>query len=145
MAKRRQFIAGVVTVGTVSVAGCTGILGGSPEGAVEQYFEAGQEGDVEAMNEVLHPESDIYPIEEDDVTDGDITFVDAEEISPSELVERFELFDDEEDVEEELQDAEDEVGADNVAIVWVTFEEDGEEEEFPFFVVEDDGDWKLLL
>jgi len=144
MVNRRQFIAGVVTVGTVSVAGCTSILGG-PEDAVEQYFDAAQEGDVEAMNEVLHPEASSYPHDEDDVIDEEMTLVDVEEVSPEELVEQVEWAEDQEAVEGELEGIEEEFGADDVAIVWVTFEEDGEEQEFPVFAAEDDGDWKVVI
>lgn len=82
-------------VGSVSIAGCTEELRGvdisssasGPEYVVQEFFTAMSNGDVETANEVLHPESPMYPIEEAGGDDeGEISDTDIEEVSPRELV-----------------------------------------------------------
>lgn len=167
MASRRQFLTGVASTGVVTIAGCSSSIpliggGSGPEDVVEQYLTAGQTGDIEAANEVLHPESSIYPLEEGDLEDeGDFTVNSINQVSTREIVEwEMERFGDSEDeaTEEEIQerverveqDAEeevDEMGADDYAWVLVTLQGDDEdeEEEAPLRTIEDDGDWYLVL
>lgn len=161
MVCRRQFLTGVATASTVAVAGCSSVpfIGGGPEGAAEQFFTAAQNGDVEAANGVVHPESSSYPVEESDLEDADVTVTEITQLSTRELVEReIERFsgstDDvtEEEIEAEVERREDrseatveEIGADDYAWLLVTFEEGGEEEEAPIRMFQDDGDWYVLF
>ncbi|MCL9812771.1 twin-arginine translocation signal domain-containing protein [Natranaeroarchaeum aerophilus] len=168
MVSRRGFLSGVASTGAVAIAGCSSssvpVIGGDsgPEDAVEQYLTAGQSGDIEAANEVLHPESSIYPVEEGDLeNEDDFTVNDIDQVSTRERVEwEMEQFGDsgDEATEEEIQDrverldqdAEeelDELGADDYAWVLVSLQgdDDDEDEEVPLVTVQDDGDWYLLL
>ena len=167
MVSRRQFIAGVATASTVVIAGCSNssssgsspLIGGGSEVAVEQFFTAAQTGDVDSANEVLHPESPQYPVEEGDLeTSDDFTVNIVDQVSPRELVEReIEQLNgsgdgptDEEiekavdEYEEQAEETIDEIGADDHAYVWVSVEADGEENGLPIETVQDDGDWYVL-
>jgi len=157
MANRRTFLASIGTAGTIAVAGCSSIplIGDGPEDVVEQFYTAVQNGDVESANEVFHPESPQYPLSEDDVdNDEAFSLIDTEQISPREFLEwqseQFGGSDDitDEDVEEFEEDLESELGEDGIedyAIVLMSFEADGEEEEAPIFTVQDDGEWYVTL
>jgi len=142
---RRRFIGLIGTVGTVAVAGCSEISDGGPEsqeqeepsdengpvGAIEQYFKAAEENDLEALNEVVHPDIGGYPLDEEDVeVINSLTLVDAEETSSEQLT----GVRDEEDIKEEFE-------VDEVAWVLATIEEDGETDEIPIGVLREDGDW----
>lgn len=163
MGSRRRFITGVTAVATAAVAGCSSVplIGSGPEDAVEQFYTAFVDGDVEAANEVLHPESAQYPVEEDDFEgeNEDLTVTGTTQVSTRELVEwEIEQFggsvDDisEEELEAEVEsraaEAEavlDELNADDHAWVLLGFETDSEEQEVPVQAVEDDGEWYVLL
>lgn len=162
MVNRRQFLTGAATAGTVAIAGCSSapLIGdGGPEDAVEQFFTATRNGDVEAANEVLHPESRYYPAEEDDLVDGnDSTVTDTNQVSTRELaeweIERFsgsvdeaseeEIEENTEGLQQLAEEQADGAGADDFAWVLVTIERDGEEQDFPVLTVQDDGDWYVL-
>jgi len=151
---RRQFIGGSVTVGTVAIAGCTGVLGGNPEDAAEEYFNALEEGDVDKANEVLHPESEIYPHEEGDFESdfslslNEINQATAEGVFESEASdEEVEVATDEE-VElfaEEFRRIGEEVvedtDSDDYAFVIVSYDEGEDEREISQLMIQDDGDW----
>lgn len=163
MVNRRQFLTGAATVGTVAIAGCSSapsIGGGGPEDAVEQFFTAAQNADVEAANEVLHPESPSYPVEDGDLEGGnEFTVTDTTQVSTREIaeweIERFSGSVDEaseEEIEEgterfqqRAEQQADEAGADDFAWVLVTAEMDGEEQDQPVLAVQDDGDWYVLF
>lgn len=162
MVDRRQFLTGVATASAVAIAGCSGgpLSGGGPEAAVEQYLTAAQNGDVESANEVLHPESYQYPVEEGDMENqDDLTVNEVNRVSPRELVEwRIEQYGgsgeepSEEEIEEQIgtyeEQAEqriDELGVDDLAWVLVSIEANGEEQETPITTVQDDGDWYVLI
>ena len=148
------------TVGTIAIAGCSSSGSGNadssdstgnsgsdmgPEDTAEQYYKAIIEADIETANDLLHPESEIYPAEEGDFEAGNVTLVSTEELSLSEFAERDSSIDSEEEALDQVQDAIDETGADSLAIVWVTFREDGETNEGPLFVAEVDDSFKILI
>lgn len=151
MRNRRTLIASIGVVGTVAIAGCSGVgdgdgnlPGGGPEDTAEQYFTAIENGDVEAVNEVLYTESSVYPTEEDDLEGPDLTFVSAEELSAAEAAET-RGSPSEEEVERLLQEIQEDTGADDAAIVSITLEENGgtNEESIIRSFVKTDGDWKF--
>jgi len=149
MTNRRKFIASVGVAGTVAIAGCSNVPligGGGPEGAVEQYFTAANEGNAEKANEVLHPESSIYPVDEATLeSNQDTELVSVEEISTAELAETDSLYGSgsKEELERAKENIKSETGADEVAFVMITAEQDGETQEQPLPVVKDGGDWMI--
>jgi hypothetical protein len=62
--RRRQFVTTAsATIATASIAGCSGILGGGggggssgPQGAVEDYVDAVNDNDGDAIEDLAHPE-----------------------------------------------------------------------------------------
>jgi len=157
MPNRRTFIAGIGTTGTIAIAGCssTPLIGDNPEDAVEQFYTALQDGDVESANEVFHPESPQYPLSEDDIDNGEeFSITDTEQISTREFLEwQSEQFGGPDDITDEdiaefegnIESELDEEGIEGYAIVMISFEADGEEEEAPIFTVQDDGNWYVTL
>jgi len=156
MQNRRTFLAGIGAASTVAVAGCTGILGDGAEDAVEQYFEAATNGDVEAQEEVVHDEALFVPIvEEEDEFDADITTIERQ--TDREFLEEEEDDVSDEDIEElesEMDEILEELDADEHAFVYYSIEEDdgqeddgqeddGQEEEGHVLVVADGEDWLL--
>ena len=157
MPTRRSVLIGAGVVASSSLAGCSGLMDSDgPEDAVETYINAGNEGDFEAANEVLHPESTSYPIEEGDLPDEVIELAEAEEASLEDAIrwqaERFdqELDGDElgqaveqrrEEIEEELEG----IGADDYTFVRVLFTDDSTEDETYVVVVEDGGEWLVYF
>jgi|GEM_PF-6881426 hypothetical protein len=106
MKSRRQFLIGVTTAGTIAIAGCSGGGGGGgPEGAAEQYITASKNGDAEAINEVLHPESDRYPRSEENVKEKDsLTIKKVEQVSTRRVVEsQLDQFADADPTEQEVE------------------------------------------
>lgn len=72
MVGRRKFITGVITASIVVTAGCatrgdTSVLS-RQEDVIKQYFNGIHTGDLEAVNEALHPYSDAHPIDEETVS-----------------------------------------------------------------------------
>ena len=152
MVDRRQFIMGVATVSTVPLAGCGDDEGRTAEDAVEQYYTAANDGDVESANEVIHPEAGLYPVEEAHLEDIDATLIEANQLSTREWVE-WEVGNElsEEEIEQEVERVEEEefpdirefFDADDVAGVLLIEEQDGEESESVISTVEYEGDWYL--
>lgn len=59
MVSRRHYLGGAAALATAATAGCSGILGGgggSPEGAVQEFYTALNEGDADSANALLHPD-----------------------------------------------------------------------------------------
>ena len=137
MINRRKFMFRLVTTSSVVIAGCLGdddnngsdsmemTSGRSQTATVEQYWNGWDESDIDKMNEVVHPDSEIYPIREDDITDESITINEIEELTVREVARGFEGIDEDEEIPEELirtidQDAEDQiasVGGEDYSIV----------------------------
>ena len=158
MQDRRRFLTGIATVTTIAIAGCSSepVPGDGPEAAVEQYFTAVENDDEEAANEVLHPESNQYPVEEGEFeTDEEISLNDANQISTKEYVEwqteqsggsggvtDEEIQEGVETIEQEVEKELDEIEADDYALVLVSFDRgSGEKEELTVLTVKDDGSW----
>jgi len=142
---RRRFVGLVGTVGTVAVAGCSETSDAEiesqeqddssdengPERAIEQYFNAAEENDIEALNELVHPEIGGYPLDEEDIEAiNSLTLIDTEETSSEQLT----GVHDEEDIRQEFE-------VDEVAWVLATVEEDDETTEVPIVVLKEDGEW----
>lgn len=159
MVTKRKFLMTIASVGaTAAVAGCSAVddidlSGQGPEDAVEQYFTALSDGEVEAANDAVH---ESWPEISDDELDSEtITIVELylEEMSVRELIETEHDPEDDEleeavaDIQAEIDDELDEIGAEDHAVVsyTVTFEEDEREEtdEGMFLLVEEDGEWLL--
>jgi len=73
--ERRQFVAGAGATTAIAMAGCSGILGGggggdSPEGVVEDIYDAINDEDGDAFESLLHSESPERPVEESDFNQG---------------------------------------------------------------------------
>ncbi|MCL9815307.1 TcaA second domain-containing protein [Natranaeroarchaeum aerophilus] len=151
MVNRRQFITGVATASAAAVAGCSSVpfISSGPENAYEEYFEAIQNGDAEAVNEILHPEAPSYPVEESSVQ-ADIELIEANEVSTREVLEFWaEQSGDSGDVtDESVQNQEehtesrlDEYGADDHAWVLITIEGGEGEQEASVEAIQDGEDW----
>jgi len=148
MQNRRTLLAAIGTVGTVAVAGCTGLLGDGAEDAVEQYFEAAAAGDTESQQEVVHDDALFVPIiEEEDEFNVSITTI--ERRTDREFLEEEDDDVSEEDIEElesEIDEFREEYDADDHALVYyeIEYEEEGEAEDGYVLLVEVDGDWLLI-
>ena len=154
MGSRRQFLIGVTTAGTIAIAGCSGGgSGGGPEDTVEQYATAAKNNDTETANELLHPESPLYPIEEDAASE--FTLNNIEQATIRETVEILAAQRTGESTEEEIQSEinsteqaveqkVDDIGADEYSFVVVTVTENGEQRKFELLTVQDDGDWLII-
>ncbi len=153
MDSRRQFILAAGTTATVTLAGCSSILGpdNSPEDAVVSFYQAFNEGDQEGVEAALHSQS---PTDAEDVTqDGSGEFeVTVESTSvategPSESEIRDAIGDGygEEDIQQIVDAA---TSADNSAIVEaeVTFSFGGQSETSTeqIVVAAEDGSYKVL-
>lgn len=152
MERRRQFLVGVATAGVITIAGCSRSSSKSevgPEKVVEQYITATQNGNTEAVNELLHPESSFYPRENVSAPDEEVTLNEVNQVSVRELTEQeFPGLDDEEEIqqranllERELDALENKTGVDESATVRVSWEQAGEEREQGYVVLQDDGEW----
>lgn len=73
--RRREYLTTVVGSSTLAVAGCFGNSDtNNPRAVVSAYIEAEQQGDADALSELLHSESPIEPSEaESSETDRSIT------------------------------------------------------------------------
>ena len=152
MACRRQFLVGVATVSAVTIAGCSSSgnqSGAGPEEVVEQYIAEVRNANTEAVNELLHPESPSYPRENVSTPNEEVTLNDVHQVSVREHIEqKYPRLDDEEEMQQqvnnakqELDDLENELGADESTIVRVSWEQAGEEREQGYVVLQDDGEW----
>lgn len=119
--KRRQYLTASAAV-TAGLAGCTGILSNDPDEVVEQFYQAIDDGDREAANDLIHSDSPQGEISEDEMSDleeFDVTVEDTEIIDES---------DDTAEVEAEI-----------------TVESDGDSstDETTIELRTEDGDWKV--
>lgn len=147
MKNRRTFLAGIGTVGTVSIAGCSSSIpiigGGGPEEAVKQYVAAQKDGNVEKANEVVYTGG--RRLREDDLqSEGEL--LSTREMSSAELAEEG-IFgiESEEGVREIKNDIKSETDADEVAFVMVEVERNGETNKGTLPVIKIDGDWMVVL
>ena len=161
MASRRQFSLGVVTAGTIVIAGCSAISSGGPSGpedAVETFFTA--DGDADTQNEILHPEAGAYPLEENEfggIPDEiiiEINQVSTREVAELRIEQGGESVDDvdEGEIEAEVERLEqrregqiEEMGAEDYAWVFLTLEDDDGRDVAVIETVQDDGDWYMLF
>ena len=91
----------------------------SPEAAVRQFMNALVGGDYEAANEVLHPASEGYPIDETDISVAQMTLDSVEEVTYDEASERVSLA-----PEEEFNQAvRDKIGTSNWTLVYAALSE----------------------
>lgn len=129
--RRRQFVTTAsATIATASIAGCSGILGGGgggssgPEAAVEGYFEAGQSGDTEEMQEYVHPDGELTDATATGGSDGEEVSLESTEV---------------------LEENEDRATV--TAEIEVSGEMNGEEQSvtftYEFDVRKHDGEWKV--
>lgn len=67
--KRRQFVAGASATTAIALAGCSLLGGGgssdSPEGVVEEAYDAVSNMDADAFESILHSESPERPVEDE--------------------------------------------------------------------------------
>lgn len=160
MRSRRTILTGLGgIIATTSIAGCSDIDesvdngdgGGESDsrGAVETVellLESVISGDIETVNELLHPESTGYPIEDDEqfFPEGEYRLVSVEEITQEEHEEwRNENTGPSTTVEEEREFVQSELGAEEIVHTLVTIEEVQieEEEDAPFYAIMIDGEW----
>lgn len=118
---RRRYL-GVAVTATAALAGCSGVLSSGPDAAIEQFYQAVDDGDREAANDLIHSESPVGKLTEDDMArfeDMDITVESTEVVEES---------DDTAQVEAEL-----------------TMESDGESstETITYELRKENGGWKL--
>lgn len=148
---RRTYLGGVGATITIGLAGCTDVLNGDdsddPEAVVEQFFDAAADGDQEAAEALFHEEAFVPPVDE---AEEDITLESTTEQSLRDVLELVqptlgeeELDEQVEEAREELNNDVEEIGADDwtIVVAEVTFE--GETEEVPYILVEDDGEWLI--
>jgi len=108
----------------------------SPEAAVRQFMNALVGGDYEAANEVLHPASVGYPIDETDISVTHMTLDSVDEVTYDEASERVPLA-----PEEEFEQAvRDKVGTNNWTLVYAALSE----ADTVFPAVETNDGWVVL-
>ena len=166
MTVRRRFISGVVVTSTVVIAGCLGsgndddgsdsgdmTSNRSPAATVEQYFNGWDESSLDKMNDVVHPDSEIYPVRDDDITDESITIDETEEVTLRFLAQRLgeDVEEDEEIIEERMdvieQDVEDEIaalGGEDYSFVYTEFVYDEIEPSSSLFLLVHDQEWMIV-
>ncbi|MDF9746071.1 hypothetical protein [Natrinema salsiterrestre] len=121
---RRHYLAITATM-TAGFAGCTGSRSGtdgSPEGVVERFYTAIGDGDLETANALIHSESPVGEISEEDMSNYDNMDI---------AIERTELLEESDDVAE--------------VRIEVTMESDGNSRtsESTHELRTEDGEWKL--
>lgn len=68
---RRRFLGGAAAAATVTLAGCSSILGGDagdPEAAVEEFYTALGDGNTDRVNELLHPDANAGELTDEQVS-----------------------------------------------------------------------------
>lgn len=164
MKNRRGFLTVLGSVGVAAIAGCSnnreGDLNGNksssneinssspsitdsqnvtsstPESVTRQFWEALANGNYEVANELLHPGSLNYPLDESEITISDDEVRTVEEVSYNEASERIPLAS-EEELDEAIQDR---TGLTDYTLVYVELS-DGET---VTPVVEADGELKTV-
>jgi len=159
---RRQLTKLFATSSVVVLAGCNGPALGddtssstaTPVDAVERYYTADSEGDVEGINNVLHPESYNYPVE--NTEEENISIENTEEVTIREAT-RWQSGlsgveasgDDLDALVSEQETAIDElvstIDVEEYTFVAVTTSTDGEEQTNYWLVVQDDSEWKIYV
>ncbi len=132
-----------------SDGGDTGSSDGSPEEIFEQYITALQNGDTEGANTVLHPESPMYPHEDLTAAEEEISLNEVNGVSVREVVEKkYGTNLNETEVQEEVDKSEQtmeaivsETGAEDFAIVLVSWNQEGESRKQEYILLQDDGSW----
>lgn len=117
----------------------------APEEAVLEYLRAVDEGDVEAVNEVAHPEGEIY-IEEGESIEFEVAVHDIEQQSLEEIAEADPDLDDQwvEETKQDLEGLVAEIGAEEYAIVNSTIStRESDKQEFGLLLVKDNGKWLI--
>lgn len=119
--QRRQFL-GTTAVATAGLAGCMGVLADSPDEVVEKFYQAANDGDRDAANDLIHSDSPSGEISEEEMSDIENTEITVEE---TEVV-------DETDSIAEVQ-------------AEITMEQDGDSttNEMTIELRTEDGDWKI--
>ena len=153
MSTRRSVLIGAGVLAGSSLAGCTGLVGSDgPEDAVETYITAGNEGDLEAANGALHPESTLHPLEESDLPDEETELSEVAEASLEDAVrwqaeslgQELDGEDLEEAVNQQRESIETEIedlDVDEYTFVRVQFAVDSPDDEVYVLVLKDDGEW----
>jgi hypothetical protein len=146
----------------VVLAGCNGAAPGddtssstaTPIDAAERYYTADSEGDVEGINNVLHPESYNYPVENSE--EENISIENTEQATIREAT-RWQSGlsgvaasgDDLDALVSEQETAIDElvstIDVEDYTFVAVTTSTDGEEQTNYWLVVQDDSEWKIYV
>lgn len=162
MISRRQLTKLFATSSAVVLAGCNGAAPGddtssstaTPVDAVERYYTADSEGDVEGINNVLHSGSYNYPVENSE--EEDISVERAEKVTIREAtrwqsgLSGVEASGDELDtLVSEQEAAIDElvstIDAENHSFVAVTTSNNGEEQTNHWLVIQQDSEWKVYV
>jgi len=174
MRDRRKFLVTLGTVGTITIAGCAGSdddpedevqesekytnteqetseLTG-PEAVVGEFFTAIKNDNMDVIDDVLHSESNLRPINNVEFFNRGWVLTDLEEVSTRVLVERrLETFGwdwTEDEIEEQVNEI-DEVWqsaiadseADDYAFVHTTVQIEGETNELPMQCVHESENW----
>lgn len=165
MKDRRRFISGIVTASIVSIAGCAGSDIGDipgdlqsdrtkPEAVVEQFTTARFNGNIQTANELLHPESPMAPIPQDEGgSSAEITISNIRQISPQKLVElnaeasggatQEEMQNRVSSLNESIDSLLASAGGENHAFVLLTAKANEQEAQILVSVVEDSKDWLI--
>ena len=162
MITRRRLTQLFATGNILLLAGCNGSARtddttdstDSPVDAVERYYTADSEGDINATNIVLHPESYNYPIE--NTEEEDISIENIEETSIRDAVrwqsglsgveatgsELESLVSEQENNITELIST---IGAEDYSFVSVTASRDGTEQTNYWLVIQENSEWKIYI
>jgi hypothetical protein len=114
----------------------------SPEEAVRGFSTALQNGNVSRANELLHPGSNIYPIEE--TAEDPMNFVEVQQLSESDLAERIQRNSNvtSEEVEQSIQQLDENFSAfEEYAVFSIEIEASGTTVSEIGFAVKDNGNW----
>ncbi|OUJ18439.1 hypothetical protein AMET1_1355 [Methanonatronarchaeum thermophilum] len=151
MDRKRLFVFVLIVFLIGSVASTMGCLD-SPEQTVEDFYNAIEMEDEEAIEEALHENSPLQILFVDFIGLWDIEDVEVEEKSVEEIAEEqvvLSMFEDPKEIEEYIEMALEEAGLaeedDEFAVVEVTLTLDGEEAVFTHVLVEDEGEWKIFV
>lgn len=142
MRSRREFTAGVGGVIAVTgLAGCSTDSEGA-EGVTRDFFQALIAEDLDSANELLSPESPVYPIEQSLMPGDEQELLDTEEIT----LEQHRTWSDENRGSETIPETNreallEDTGATEAAHILVTFESDGREAEATSIVGLFDDEW----
>lgn len=145
---RREFLAAGCCVSVTGAAGCLGSDGGDPESTVESYFEAVDDNDADAVDELVHDEAPTSHSEEDLASIGGVRIIEIEQRPIEDIVEELDHYDDPDAIvefeEHERDRLDEEHGFSEFAYVYFqVMPGDGPVEEEYFPVVRDGGEWYI--